>query len=513
MNKNHFFARRGTGSLAMAALATLFLSSCAIDGFDDDEKFDIGVTGQQLVSPELSDSCFSTRVGADGSEKVLVSWKVVYGAGGYECKVYNVNDPSNPLVVANDTVDGASFSFDKAEDTDYQVCVRTLGNAAKQNLDAADATQHAYSTMIPAQLVPSGVDIAEYISAHFKNTNDEQAFELAAGGSYTLKSPLDFGMHKISLRGNRLSRPVVTYGEGGVLETSAQLKVKFINFDCTNASNKEAVITMSENPSSEAAATVKGVNAAKNKDAAGNPQPANVYVVTDPIIIQECAFKNVPCEFFCVGQHPWGISDFRINNCVIQMNATGEKYSNGSFISAYSHAYAGPDGKDFYFGNIKNITISNSTIYNIVDNSKNYFVRFNNKDIDRVFSEAAGTFNMNNTTLCRVFSNKNFADRTPTVKTYVISFKNNVMVDEFRIQKLIQGGCTTDAVAKSTNTIWGINTTIDGTDKDKWATEENPGFTIDELNKPLDFTQANFGLNLKPTGAISSTVGDPRWLK
>ena len=46
-----------------AALATTALSavlvSCAVDGYDDNERFGIGVTGQQLSSPELADSCFT----------------------------------------------------------------------------------------------------------------------------------------------------------------------------------------------------------------------------------------------------------------------------------------------------------------------------------------------------------------------------------------------------------------------------------------------------------------------
>ena len=51
------------------------------------------------------------------------------------------------------------------------------------------------------------------------------------------------------------------------------------------------------------------------------------------------------------------------------------------------------------------------------------------------------------------------------------------------------------------------------TDKGKLATEEDAGFAEAETKKELDFTQPNFGLNFKATGAISSTIGDPRWRK
>lgn len=111
-----------------------------------------------------------------------------------------------------------------------------------------------------------------------------------------------------------------------------------------------------------------------------------------------------------------------------------------------------------------------------------------------------------------MFSKRNFADRTPNQKKYVITMKGNIWVDVFRLQKYVQRNCDTENVIQSTNTIWGLNTTIDGTDKGTLATEEDPGLTIDALSKSLDFSQSNYGLNLTPTGSISSTIGDPRWL-
>lgn len=125
MKKNHFIARKGLFSLALAAVGAMFLGSCAVDGFDDKEKFDDGVSGVKLESPELSTK---TVAASDGSDKLQVSWKVVYGAGGYECKAYNVDDPDNPEEVASDTIDGTSFQFKIAEDTNYKIEVRTLGN-------------------------------------------------------------------------------------------------------------------------------------------------------------------------------------------------------------------------------------------------------------------------------------------------------------------------------------------------------------------------------------------------
>ena len=147
MKKNHFIARKGLFSLALAAVGAMFLGSCAVDGFDDKEKFDDGVSGVKLESPELSTK---TVTASDGSDKLQVSWKVVYGAGGYECKAYNVDNPDNPEEVASDTIDGTSFQFKIAEDTNYKIEVRTLGNEAKNNTEADKATVLSYSTLVPA---------------------------------------------------------------------------------------------------------------------------------------------------------------------------------------------------------------------------------------------------------------------------------------------------------------------------------------------------------------------------
>ena len=108
------------------------VSSCA-KGFDGDETFTSTVKDSQLASPTLNESCFSSKVNADGTESVQVSWEVVPGAGGYYCHVDNVDDPANPVVVFDGNVDGTSFLFDKADDTKYSVSVKTLGNAKLNN--------------------------------------------------------------------------------------------------------------------------------------------------------------------------------------------------------------------------------------------------------------------------------------------------------------------------------------------------------------------------------------------
>ena len=311
MKKNHFIARKGLFSLALAAVGAMFLGSCAVDGFDDKEKFDNGVSGVKLESPELSTK---TVAASDGSDKLQVSWKVVYGAGGYECKAYNVDDPDNPVEVASDTIDGTSFQFKIAEDTNYKIAVRTLGNKAKNNTEADKATELEYSTLVPAKTIPNGSDISEFIAANLQESDKEQAFELEAGGTYTCSNSVDFKGNKMTLRGNKKDHALVTMGEGAAIYTSAQLKVKFINFDCSATTHKGGIIEMSPEPPASSSAEAQGVGAGKN---GGNP--ADVYILQDPIIIQDCAFKNVIDGLFSVGQCSWGIADVRVMNSVVQM--------------------------------------------------------------------------------------------------------------------------------------------------------------------------------------------------
>lgn len=509
MKRNHFIARKGRFSLAIMALGGgLLLASCAESGFNENEKWDSGVTGAQLTSPELTTDCFKKVAASDGTDKLQVSWKVVYGAGGYECKAFNIDDPDNPVEVAADTIDGTSFQFAVDEDTNYKVAIRTLGNARNNNADAAEASEMSYSTMVPATVIPAGSDIAEFINANLQNSSDEQAFELEAGGEYTMNSSIDFQANKMTLRGGKLKHATVTMGESAVLFTSAQLKVKFINFDCSSVKHKGGIIELSENPPSECSAEAQGIGAGKNSN-----KPADVYVLQDPVIIQDCAFKNVPCCLFAAGQGSWGIADVRVLNSVVQMKCDGSIWSDAAIICGYTLKGKAPSGGSFWYGGIKSMTIKNSTFYNTVVSTKNNrFVRFNNKDLDRVFPTASGSCTMLNNTFARTYAKKEFGNNTPNNANYTITFDNNIFYDVYRLQKFFQGNCST-TWHQNLNTVQGVTNSVDNTDKTKWATEEEIGLDVNELNKELDFSQDNYGINLAATGAISSTIGDPRWIK
>nr|MBP7473176.1 DUF4957 domain-containing protein [Prevotella sp.] len=495
MKRNRFFTCAMLFSSALAGAGALMLSSCAVDGFQE-ESFGGDVQNTQLTSPTLEKDNFSTVTATDGSEQVKVTWKVVYGAGGYECEVQNIDDPSNPVSLEKDTVDGTTFSFSKSDDTNYKVSVRTLGNSKYNNTDAESATDYPYSTLIAATTIPSGTEISQFIKDSLQDIDTEQAFELEAGGTYTLDSEVDFKDKLVTLRGNKINHPIVTLGEEGVMRTAKGLKVKFINFDCTEATNN-GIVECSGQPYT---ASISAKNTA--------------YILEDPIILQECMFKNVSRCLFYTGACAWGVNDFRINNCIVQLNNDGTKFSNGAVICAYSST-SSFEGAQSWNGLVKSITIKNSTIYNIKDNSKNRMIRFLTNNPSKIYSTADGSATITNCTFSKTMSKKEFANNTPNRNDYSITFMNNVCYDVYRLQKFIQGNntsCSTYNVDPAYNTIWGISESVDATDKTRCATEEDPGFDATAVLQPLDLSQKNGGVNFKATGTISSTIGDPRWL-
>lgn len=221
--------------------AILLFVSCA-KGFNDNETFSGGVTNTQLESPILDDNSFSTLTNSDGSESVKITWPVVMGAGGYLLNVSLIEDPAdptvtaeNPIVVMQDSiVDGSSVVFTKTEDATYKIKIKTLGNEKLNNKEAQESTDFKYVALVPATTIPVGEDIAEYINNQLKDSDKEQAFALEAGKAYVLNGVVDFRLNVITLRStDKENRPIVKIGANGGLVTQAGLKIKFINFDCS----------------------------------------------------------------------------------------------------------------------------------------------------------------------------------------------------------------------------------------------------------------------------------------
>lgn len=497
MKKRHSLIKVSGG--ACLALFSLIAVSCS-EGADCDERFNgKGVTNAQLENPVAEDIKFSTVVNSDGSESVLCEWPIVYGAGGFETEVFNVDDPVNPVIVSEkDTIDGNSFTFKKAEDTKYQVNIRVIDNVAYNNKGAAEAVLISYSSMVPAQVIPAGSNIAEFVRTHIVDTQDEQAFELEAGATYELTEDVDFGKYQVQLRGDKIHHPTIVYGGEVALKCSNGLKVKFINFDCTNAEKTYGAIMCSDDePTEDWGIICNGKNG---------------WQMDNPIMITDCWFKNVKNGVFNVGKNAWAIKDFRMENCIVQMACDGSKFGNGAIICGFGDTYF--QGEQKWSGLVANITVKECTVYNTLDNSKTRFIRNASNAVRRMFATDDAVCTLENNTFVRTMNKKEFANNTTNSALFVINFNNNICFDVFRLQKFIQGNCTGN-VDMTTNTAWGVANKIDATDLQRIVTEEDPGFQYgDCTNLPeLDLTKPNGGVDFTATGAIASKIGDPRWRK
>ena len=165
---------------------------------------------------------------------------------------------------------------------------------------------------------------------------------------------------------------------------------------------------------------------------------------------------------------------------------------------------------------IKDFTFKNTTFIN-TEKSNGYFMRFAHSG-SSLPQKVYGTgekcnFTFQNCTLIQTTTGGNFANMIPNnANQMTITVKNNIFYDTWRIQKFVQSNTADFAV--NDNTIWGITNTVDKTDMEKYATEEDPLFE-DATIKELDLTQPNGGYNFKPTSEIAGgkKYGDPRWFE
>jgi len=494
--------------LATTLVSTLSLSSCA-DGFEEESNFDSGIHHKQLVSPESATA--TKAIDSSGEDIYLIHWPVVYGAGGYEVNVDIVDDPENPVpVIVNDTIDGCSLSFNIKDDTKYNVQIRSLANTywkKTNNKDASAANAFVFNTAVPGYTIPEGTDIAAYINEFFANNDSlakagcEVAFELEAGKNYTLDTLVNTTLANVIIRGDKVNKSLVTLGKYGGFSIYGGFKLKFLNFDCAAATGNNGILNMGSEK-------IDSLYYKYSDDA------QIYYHDVNTILVQNCVFKDCPNGFFADGGIAWCVKDFRIKDCYIEQNPDDSKLTNtGSPLIAFDKG-----------GNtIKDMTWTNSTFVNRKISSA-YFIRFSNgsnSSMKKAYGSAySGSFTMDHCTLIRTTANGQFGNNCWTTGAYTtIDWKNCIFYDCRYLQKLVRNlPCNFN---NSHNTIWQVTNSVDNSDKEKYATEEDPAF---EGGNPLaetaqiagwDFTLKNGGLNYKPTNGIaaSNQFGDPRWFE
>ena len=479
MKSSHLFLLRRM-HFAILLSTTLLLCSC-INGYDEDWNFSSGVTGAQLESPKAEDVTFTQN--PEGTS-VIIEWPVIMGARGYEFIAYNVDDPENPVQEGKtQIIDGCSVSFSIKEDTNYKFSIKSLGNDKANNKEAISATEIAYSTLIPSvATIPEG-DIAAYFKENpIQAQNSEIAYDLIAGGNYTMGDVVDFNTQKITLRGSKVNHPKVIFGEKARFVTQAGLKIKFINFDCNavaKGSSDASFILLSKQPSTSI------------KVASGH------YVVADPIAIQSCEIRGINRHLIFDNQvKKYCIDNFLVKGCIIGLNQSN--------VIVYLNKGGGL---------INNLTFENSTIYSTVQSNQR-FIQYGGDRPNKVTGYTNGSLNFKNCTFYNVSYSGEMGNYNGFggQKTISLNLVNNIFVNTGKKQicRRLLGGRNGMVATYKYNTYWYDGAFVEDElsyDKGGLAIKTNPNLADPENANELqrDFTP-------RGTEQLANRTGDIRWL-
>lgn len=494
MKQKQFLSNRKVYFMAMMACSVLFFGSCA-DHYDGDETWGSPVRNATLQSPDEAGIMIDSN--SDGSQ-MTISWPVVYGAGGYEFQLFDANDETTPLV--SETIDGCKKTVAREEDMNYKIVIRTLGNSKLNNKEAATPTVKLYSTFTESEAkIPVG-DLYEYFQANpipEDKLGQNLYFDLEPGGQYTLSKPLEIGYFQVTLRSvSKTNFATITATEESKAAFVVQngFTLKYLNLDWT-ASSAKGLIMFSETPSE---------NVPLNETIWENAATKGSNTIMTPVVMNNCRVRGLKNAVIAVGQNAngWVAVNVSLVNNIIQLDN-----SNSYFLDFY-----GSSNKSAF----KNLSITNNTIYNLQQNSSQFAIRFSNaSNAVKLFgtnsNPEANRFvsQISHNTLINLFTGKDFANNIPNNACFSNILTDNIFFNVYRLQKYILGNQTR---TYSNNIIWSDGTTtIDATDKSTYCIEADPGFAAPL--EPLDFSLANGGLNLIPSGlAAEQRSGDPRWL-
>jgi len=466
--------------------------SCA-QGYDV-EDYSGGVTNAQLESPDPTKITVTTVTNAAGEQVFKIEWPVVYGAGGYEFTMYNVDDPDNPLVVgeANEIIDGCSVQRAKAEDTNYNIVIKTLGNEQLNNKAALEAAELAYSTWIPVYTtIPSGTNLTTYFAQNpVPDYNPEELAEviysLEAEGEYTMNGDVDLKYTNVSLRGDKIYRPKVTVsGDASFVSEGAGFKVRLVDFDLTN---------------------YEGSGFIQYKSTINTANPRTIYYNDDPWIVIEdasglesCNITGLKNSLIKDNGKKYASRSFTFNDCVVEQAAT----AINPFINLTGAI-------------IKELSMNNSTFYCLnKDYGSNWIVYANVRVIqvaDRVvWATEKGSININNSTLWQIAYAKQIFNSNGWAQTSnSVTLQNSIFVDTANkeINRRIRMSSANVSATFANNTYWYdgafADNEVDHDRGDKTGTEIR---TDPQLKNP-----ANGDFTVQGSEQISRRTGDPRWL-
>ncbi len=498
MNKKHNYlkncqsARVWTKGMMLAGAGALLMTACAVDGYDDDERFVSDVTGATLASP--SAETITVTPSADGKTQTI-SWPVVKGAGGYLVNFIDEGNPAEPIV-KDSLVDGCSVTVKREEDMNYLLTIKTMGRKDANNQDASSATEMKISTFTPTyKTIPAGSDLKAWFEANPAPAGENHNFDLEGGAEYTLSGLLDFGASSVTLRSNNKAVPakIIFTDNSSELSTSGGLVLKYLNIDCSASS--QAFISLSRNP-----AIAPVIVNAWSAD-------YNFYRVKDNISVLSCQITGVNSYFIWDNQVScWFADNVLVDNCLVHLTTpSNSKALSGGYFWTNKGA-----------GFFRNLTVSNSTFYNTGEGDVKYFVQYGGfgndqvKDPDTQFGWTENTITYQNCTFYHVCASGQWGNYNGVAgkKTSYWNLKNCIFYDcssSGVARRFLAGKQNQPTATFENNTYMHPDGTFDNPsnyDTSGTNIDEDPGFR-DPAN--ADFTISN------PTH-INRKCGDPRWL-
>ncbi len=490
MKKELLHSLRKGSSLMIIALVLLF-ASCAI-GYHDDETFNSGVRDTQLESPDLQKGLVvKYTTSASGEERFKIEWPVVYGAGGYEFTLYNVDDPNNPVAIGTEKeiIDGCTVERDRAEDTKYKVVVLALGNKENNNTTATEASERTFTTLVPMyKLIPSGTDLGVFFQENpIPNLADlseegeepvrEIAYDLESGGEYTMSADIALKLTALTIRGDKINRAKLKVtGNSSFISDGAGFKLKWINMDMTDYSGKGFIT----------------YNATQNTEAL---LPNGWIAIKESSQLVSCNITDLKKPILFDNGKKYGLFEFIFRDCVIQQNLS----SNDSFIN-------------FGTGVIKDTRMMYSTFYNKTQKEDTWIkygnVQFDKLDHRPIADWTTAGFNIQNCTFWQIaYAKQIFNSNGFKRSANYVTIENTIFVDcgKGEVTRRFLMGDRNPARTFKQNTYWYKGSTP--------GEETKYDITKTHIDADPQFKDpANGDFTVKGADQIGALTGDPRWL-
>lgn len=488
--------------------AALFTASCAKSEFDENEAF-VGTIhgGDALTSPDAA--TFKVKSSSDRSMQT-VSWAAVKGALDYKVWIYESDsefpESGNPgdeyLIVKDSLIHNPYVTIDRAKSKYYYMRVLTAENKAENNPGASTETTYPWDTFlievsVPGDEASGGGDFYKFLD--YDDTGKSKlidklikdnggkitpiAFYFKPDIDYTMSGAVDFSGYEVTLMSeddSSLSNIVIDDKGQFIIDNTFTLD--HIKLTCTDS--KKNLIELNKNSNIEIG---KG----------------DFYYIRTSVSILNTTIEELGYRLLYDEGKKFYLESFKIDNCNLHFTIDE---------GLDSHGYI-----DMSKGAIKELSITNSTLWNSGDNNIELFVKYdNNNSVHRTdYQDLTQKVIFNNNTFYNI-ANKAWANWNNAIigsgaKYSEIEVLNNIWVNCSR-----DGGgiarrlLNTDNYSSFKNVTINNNTYMCDGKTESNASQFDKGNILTDDPNFLDPGNGDF----TPRGEsqLKEKTGDPRWI-